>query len=98
MLSQKAWTSGTRILGILVDIASMVLAVVIMRTPGIFNITPASLASMGMAESAEELSRLFGFLPTLIIAIVVIVTMIKVIKSVIRLFSGNLRSPYPVIK
>jgi len=98
MLSQKAWTSTTRILGILVDIAGMVLAVVIMRTPHIFNFTPASLASIGIAESAEELSRLFNLLPTLIIVIVVIATMVKVIKSVIRLFSGNSRPPYPVIK
>lgn len=98
LLTQKAWTSGTRILGILVDVASMVLAVVIMRTPNIFNITPASLASIGMAESAEELARLFSFLPTLIIVIVVVVTSIKVIRTVFRLFSGNPRSPYPVIK
>ena len=98
MLSQKAWITSTRILGILMDIAGMVLAVVIMRTPEIFNITPASLASIGMAESAEELSRLFSFLPTLIIVIVVVVTSIKVIKTMFRLFSGNPRPPYPVSK
>ena len=98
MLSQKAWITSTRILGILMDIAGMVLAVVIMRTPEIFNITPASLTSIGMAESAEELSRLFSFLPTLIIVIVVVVTSIKVIKTMFRLFSGNPRPPYPVSK
>ena len=98
MLGQKYWTSTTRILGIVMDLAGMVLAITILRTPGIFGITPEQLTSLGMAEGAEELSRLLSFVPNLIILIIVVITAIKVIRGLIRLFSGRSRSPYPVIR
>jgi HAAS len=98
MLSQRDWTPVTRILGILVDIAGMVLAVVILRTPDIFGVTPGALNAIGITESADNLSRLFNSLPTIIIIIVVLATAIKVIKSLLRLFSVKSKSPYPVMK
>ena len=98
MLSQRNWMSGTRILDILIDVAGMILAVVILRTPNIFGITPEALAAAGMTDAAETLSRLFSFVPSLIILIVVVVTTIQVIKSLLRLVSGKSRSPYPVTR
>jgi hypothetical protein len=97
MLGQRNWTSVTRIPGIIIDIAAMGLAVIILRTPHIFGITPEALTSIGISDAAE-ISRLFNFLPNLIIAIIVIVTTIKVIKSLLRLFSNTSRAPYPVVK
>jgi len=96
MLSQRIWSPLTRILNILVDVAGMVLAVLILRTPGVFNLTAKTWSALGDPEAAETLSRLFQFLPALIIAIVVIVTTFNTIKSLIRLFQT--RSPYPVNK
>ena len=96
MLRQRIWTPGTRILGALLDVAGMILTVVILRTPGIFNLTSEVWSAIGDPDAAETLSRLFRFLPTLIIAIVVIVTTIKVIKSLLRLV--NYKSPYPVVQ
>src|SRR5215207_892903 len=98
MLGQKVWTPVTRILGILVDIAGMILGIVILRTPGIFGITPEGLNSIGLAEAANELSRLFNYLPSLIIFIVVIVTTIKVIKSLLQIFSARPKPPYLILK
>jgi hypothetical protein len=98
MLSQRDWTPATRILDILIDVAGMILAVVILRTPNIFGITPEALAAAGMTDAAETLSRLFSFVPSLIILIVVAVTTIEVIKSLLRLVSGKSRSPYPVMR
>jgi HAAS domain-containing protein len=98
MLGQRTWTPATRILGILIDIAGMVLAVVILRTHGIFGLTPQALNAIGISEGADNLSRLFNSLPALIIAIVVIATSVKVIKSLLRLFTNRTRSPYPVMK
>jgi hypothetical protein len=98
MLGQRDWTPVTRILSIVMDIAGMILAVVILRTPGVFGVTPESLTSIGLAEAADNLSRLFNFLPIIIITIVVVVTTVKVIKSLLRLFSNKPRSPYPVMK
>ena len=98
MLGQRNWRPATRIVGILIDIAQMILAVAILRTPGIFGITPEALNAFGIAEGADNLSRLFNSLPSLITLIVVLATAIKVIKSLLRLFSNRSRSPYPVLK
>jgi hypothetical protein len=98
MLGQKIWTPATRILSILIDIAGMILAVLILRTPGIFGLTPQALNAIGIAEGADNLSRLFNSLPAIIIVIVVLATAIKVIKSLLRLFSATSKSPYPVLK
>ena len=96
MLGQRMWTSVTRILGIVVDIAGMILAIVLLRTPGVFNFTSEVWSAIGDAEAAETLSRIFTYLPALIITIVVIATTVSVIKSLLRLFHNQ--SPYPAIK
>lgn len=98
MLAQKDWTSVTRILGILMDVAGMVLAVIILKTPGVLAITPEALRSIGIGEAADDLSRLFQLGPTIIIVVIIVVTTIKVIKSLLRLFAGKSSSPYPVLK
>jgi hypothetical protein len=98
MLSQRTWNIGTRILDILIDVAGMVLAVTILRTPGIFAITPEALTGIGIGTAAETLSRLLSFLPTMIILIVVVVTAIQVIKNLLRLLSSKSSSPYPVTR
>jgi len=98
MLGQRTWNPATRILSILIDIAGMILGIAILRTPGIFGLTPEALNAIGIAEGVEELTRLFNFLPTLIIAIIVLATTVKVIKSLLRLFSNKSRSPYPILK
>ena len=99
MLSQRIWTPLTRIANILVDIASMVLSIVILRTPGIFGVTtPDALRSIGISEAADTLARLFGFIPTIIIIIVVVATAAEVGKSLLRIFNYKSKSPYPVIK
>jgi hypothetical protein len=96
MLGQRMWTPVTRMVRVLIDIVGVILAVVVLRTPGVLNLTAETWRAIGDPETAETLSRLFSFLPNLIIAIVVIVATINVIKSVLRLF--NTRSPYPVIR
>jgi hypothetical protein len=96
MLSQREWTPVTRLTGIGVDIASMVLSIVILRTPGIFGITAEALRSIGVTEAADTLSRLFNYLPTMIIVIVVIATAAKVGKTLLRIFNYKSRSPYPI--
>jgi hypothetical protein len=98
LLSQRSWTPLTRVFDILVDIAGMILAIVILRTPGIFGITPDALTKMGIGTGAENLSRLFNFVPTLIITIVVIATAVQVGKSLLRIFSAGTSPAYPVMK
>ena len=98
MLGQQEWKPATRILGILMDVAGMILAVIILRTPGIFGITPDSLTALGITQAADEVSRLFQSIPAIVITVIVIVTAIKVVKSFIRLFAVKSRSPYLIVK
>jgi hypothetical protein len=98
MLGQKYWQTWSRVLDILLHLAGMTLAVVILRTPGITDITPATLASMGIVDGAQALAKLYNFLPGLLILIIVVTTAISVIRHLIRLFSPQSRSPYPVTK
>jgi hypothetical protein len=98
MLGQRYWQPATRILDIVLHLAGMALAVIILRTPGITDITPETLASMGIVDGAEALAKLYSFLPGLLIAIIVVVTAIVVIKHLLRLFSGKNKSPYPVAR
>jgi len=98
MLSQRVWRTSTRILSILIDIATVIVSITIMRTPGILGITPEALAALGINESAEALSRLVNSIPTIVIAIVVIVTIIKVVVTSRRLLQDKPNSPYPIMK
>ena len=98
MAGQREWKPVTRILGALMDIAGMILAVIILRTPGVFGITPNALTALGITEAADELSRLFHSLPTIVITVIVVVTAIKVVKAFIRLFAVQSKSPYPILK
>ncbi len=98
LLSQREWRTSTRILSIVMDIAQATLLVIILRTPGIFGITPQSLSARGLDESADALSRLVNSIPTIIIGIIVVVTAIKVVQSSRRLFRDRSKYPYPVMK
>ena len=98
MLGQKYWQSWTRILDILLHLAGMALAVIILRTPDIINIAPATLASIGITDGAEELAKFYNFIPNLLIIIIIVATTIVVVKHLIRLFSGKSKSPYPVAR
>ncbi|MFT3891283.1 MAG: hypothetical protein QM730_06580 [Anaerolineales bacterium] len=98
LLGQRDWQPLTRILDIVIDVAGMALAVIILRTPGIFDVTTASLTKLGITEAAGTLAQLFNFVPTIIIIVVVVVTTVQVIKNLIQLFNVRSRMPYPVAK
>ena len=98
MVGQQEWKPVTRIFGILMDVVGMILAVIILRTPGIFGVTPDSLTALGLTQSAGELSRLFQAIPAIVITVIVIVTAVKVVKALIRLFTVKSKSPYVIVK
>ena len=98
MLGQKYWQPWARVLDILLHLAGMALAVIILRTPGITNITPETLTSMGIIDGAQELAKLYNYIPDLLILIIVIATAVAVIKHLIRLFGEKSKDPYLMIK
>lgn len=98
MLYRKVWTTATRILSILIDLATATLSIIVLRTAGILGITPEALTAAGLSGSAQELARLANAVPTLIIIIILVVTVIKLVVTVRRLLQGQPASPYPMIK
>jgi hypothetical protein len=98
MLSQTGWKPASRILDMIVDVAGAVLTVVILTTPGIISITPETLIGMGITEAAAILTRLLGFVPMIIMAVVVVVTIVKVVQTSIGLFKGRSTTHHPVTK
>ena len=97
MLSRREWQTPTRIISIVMDIAQAFLLIIILRAPGIFGVTPEALSAAGIKESADVLSRLVNWIPTLVLVIVVVVTIVKVAQSSMRLFRDRSKSPYPVL-
>jgi len=85
MLGQKDWNVTTRILGIVVHVAGLILAIAILRTPGIFGVTPEVLTSLGLTEAANNLTRLFNTVPTILIVIITVVTFAQVLKFGLRI-------------
>jgi hypothetical protein len=98
MLAQRVWRTTTRILSILIDVATAILLITVMKTPGILGITPELLTTLGLKETANDLSRIINSIPILVIAIVVGVTIIKVIVTSRRLLQDKSSSPYPFMK
>ena len=98
MLSQRDWTPVTRAFGIIVDVAGMVLAVTILRTPGILGINAEQAKTFVSPDAAAGFARLFSVVPTILVILVVIGTIVKVAKSLLRIFSAGSSSPYPVAK
>jgi len=98
MLSQRVWTTSTRILSIVIDVATATLSIIVLRTPGILGITPEALRALGLNEVTNELARLASSIPALNIAIVIVTTVIKVVVTSRRLLQEKPRSPYPIMK
>jgi hypothetical protein len=98
MLSQRDWSPITRALGILVDIAGMVLAVLILKTHGILGMSAEQVSALGNADAIAGFSRLFNFIPMILIILIVVATAVKVGKSLLRIFYTGTQSPYPIAK
>src|SRR5690606_15082486 len=93
LLSQRLWTTSTRILSIVIDLATATLSIMILRTPGILGITPEALAAVGLSGSAQELARLANAIPTLVMIIVIVATIIKLVITSRRLLQDQPASP-----
>jgi hypothetical protein len=98
LLRQGAWSAGTRIANIVLELASIALAVVMLRGPALVRVTPEQLAGTPLADAAEFFSKGANLLPSLVLVIVIIVSSIEVAQMVYHLLKSRPSSPYPVIK
>jgi hypothetical protein len=98
LLRQGCWNMVTRIGNIILELASIVLAVVMLRGPALVALTPEQLANTPLAESAEIFIKIANLIPTLVLTVVIIISSIEVAQMVYRLMKSRPSSPYPVIK
>jgi len=90
LLRNAAWTNLTRIFNIAIDTASLILTVIIIRTPGIIAITAETFNNSPFGPEQVEIFQTIATLTLpIVFAIIVIIQSIEVAKSVYRLFKVN---------
>jgi len=93
LLRNAAWNNLTRIFNILLEAASLVLAILIVRTPGIIGITAESFTQSPFTpEQVEIFQTIATFTVPIVFAIIIIIQSIEVIKSIYRFFKVNYRA------
>jgi hypothetical protein len=98
MLRQGFWNTITRVIKVAHELASIALAVAMLRGPDLVALTPTQLAGTPLEESARLLTTVANLVPTLVLTIVIIISSIEVAQTVYRLIKSNPSSPYPITK
>jgi hypothetical protein len=86
-LRQRVWTLFSRLFNIALEVASIALAVVMLRGPSLIDLSAGKLAGTPLAEAADVLAKVMGFVPGLVLVIVIIVSGIEVAQMAYRLFN-----------
>lgn len=98
LLRNGIWTIPTRIMNIVLELASIALAIVMLRGPDLVALTPGQLAGTPLEGSAQVFTTIANLIPTLVLTIVIIVGSIEVAQTVYRLMRSRPSSPYPAVK
>jgi len=97
-LRQRVWTTFTRLCNIVIEVGSIALAVAMLSGPSLIDLSADKLARTPIAEAADVLTKVMGFVPAIVLIIVIIVSSIEVAQMVYRLAKGSPSSAYPVAK
>ena len=84
-LRQDAWTLYTRLCNIIIEVGTIALALVMLNGPSLINLSAEKLAGTPIAEAADVLSKVMGFVPGLVLVIIIIVSSVEVAQSIYRL-------------
>ena len=98
LLRQGLWNLTSRIANILLEIASIAIAVAMLRGPDLVALTPEQLAGTPLEESARVFTTIGNLIPALVLTIVIIVSSIEVAQMVYHILKNRPSSPYPAIK
>jgi len=98
LLRRGWWSTGLRIANIILELASIALAVVMLRGPALVALTAEQLANTPLAEEAQLFTTIINLAPTLALTVVIIISSIEVAQMIYHLVKGRPSSPYPVIK
>jgi hypothetical protein len=86
-LRQRVWTLFTRLCNIVIEVGSIALAVAMLRGPSLIDLSADKLAGTPIAEAADVLTKVMGFVPGIVLIIVIIVSGVEVAQMVYRLFN-----------
>jgi hypothetical protein len=86
-LRQRIWTLFARLFNIALEVGSIALAVVMLRGPSLIDLSAGKLAGTPLAEAADVLTKVMGFVPALVLVIVIVISGIEVAQMVYRLFN-----------
>lgn len=93
LLRNAAWNSLTRIFNILLEAASLILTILIVRTPGIIGITAESFTQSPFTPERVEIFQTIATLTVpIVFTIIIIIQSIELIKSIYRLLRVNFRT------
>lgn len=86
-LRQRVWTTFTRLCNIALEVSSIVLAIAMLRGPSLIELSPEKLAGTPIAEAADVLTKVMGFVPAIVLIVVIVVSSIEVAQMIYRLFN-----------
>lgn len=88
-LRERVWTTFTRVCNIVIEVSTIVLAIVMLNGPSLIDLSADKLAGTPVAEAADVLTKVMGFAPTIALIVVIIVGTIEVVQTAYRLFNGR---------
>ena len=86
-LRQRVWTVFSRLINIAIELCGIALATAMLRGPSLIDLSVAKLTGTPLAEAADVLTKVMGFVPGLVLSIVIIVSTIEVAQMAYRLFN-----------
>ena len=84
-LQQKNWTMFARLSKIVLEVATISLAIAMLNGPSLIDLGVGKFAGTPLAGAADVFTKMFGFLPTLVLSIIIIVSIVEVVQSIYRL-------------
>jgi len=84
-LRQRAWTLFTRLGRIALELCTISLASAMLKGPSLIDLGVEKFAGTPLADTADVFTKMFGFLPGLVLVIIIIVSIVEVIQSIYRL-------------
>jgi hypothetical protein len=97
-LRQRAWTTALRVINLFIELGTIALAAAMLTGPALIDLSADKLAGTPVAEAAEVLTRVMGFVPALVLIIVIVVSAIEVAQMTYCLLKNRPAPPYPLTK
>jgi len=86
-LRQSTWTLFSRLGRIALELCTISLAVAMLKGPSLIDVGVEKFTGTPLAGSADVFTKMFGFLPNLVLSIIIIVSIVEVVQSIYKLIT-----------